>query len=234
MMLEKIRIFLMKMFYHKDQEVSKLRGNCGPNISLKVEEFGKDMRLWTTVPNGVDVFKTYSYNRYKVDLAAHIFTSNLWMLSDIPCVHGQVAINFIHKDPIQFFSSWFHKDKYVATHMENILPVRGSNMLPRIEFTNPLPHLVRRVPGRPKIKRVKHASKSQDAKYLSQRCYDGTPPASEYSVHDGAPPVSKSGSLANTPKKRTKMIARRGGKAKITGPRHKTPKKTHDKQPMRQ
>ncbi|CAI9298785.1 unnamed protein product [Lactuca saligna] len=141
-----------------------------PNIQLNLNEFGKDMRLWIVVPSGGDVFETrYGYNGYKVDLANHTCPCNLWRLSGIPCVDSQAAINYVHKDPSEFISSWFHKDKYVATYIQNIQPVGGSNLWPVTEFIKPLPPLVRRMPGRPKVNRVKHASELEDAKYPSQR-----------------------------------------------------------------
>ncbi|CAH1432181.1 unnamed protein product [Lactuca virosa] len=156
--------------------------------------------------------------------------------------------------------------------------------------------------GRPKVKRVKHASESQDVKYPSQwlkvprtvRCgnfqelghnkisckngevpkphvpkrkirkprkdmggkpifdqlplvmpatplrhgdagvHDGAPLVSKFGVQDGAPHVSQSGGLVDTPRKRTNMVPRRGGKAKISRPRNKTLKKAHGKQPLSQ
>nr|KAJ0186650.1 hypothetical protein LSAT_V11C900500190 [Lactuca sativa] len=145
-MLEEIRILFMKRFFHQGQEATKWRGNYGPNIQLKLNEFGKDMRLWRMVPSGGDVFETrYGYNGYKVDLANHTCTCNLWMLSGIPCVHSQAAINY------------------------NKQPIGGSNLWLMTEFIKPLPPLVRRMSGRPKVNRVKHASESEDAKYPSQR-----------------------------------------------------------------
>nr|KAJ0196374.1 hypothetical protein LSAT_V11C700363940 [Lactuca sativa] len=121
------------------------------------------MRLWTMVPSGGDVFETrYGYNRYKFDLANHSCTCNLWMLSGIPCVHSQAAINYVHKDLSEFISSWFHKDKYVATYSQNIQPIGGSNLWPMTEFIKPLPPPARRMSGRPKVNRVKHASESED------------------------------------------------------------------------
>ncbi|CAH1412475.1 unnamed protein product [Lactuca virosa] len=228
----------MKRFFHQGQEVAKWRGNYGPNIQLKLNEFGKDMRLWTVVPSGGDVFET-----------------------------SQDEINYVYKDPSQFLSSWFHKDKYVATYSQNIQPVGGSNLWPMTEFIKPLPPLVRRMPGRPKVNRVKHASESQDAKYPSQRKIgrprkDGggqpifdqfppvkpaiprsvaaPPPVSECGDQVGGPdiprsdvtppPVSESGNQVGganvSPLKLTKMMARRGGKTKVSGSRNKTPKKT--------
>nr|KAJ0219824.1 hypothetical protein LSAT_V11C200062670 [Lactuca sativa] len=84
------------------------------------------------------------------------------MLSGIPCVHGQATINYLHRDPLKFLSPWFHKDKLIATYMDNIL-------LQRTDFVKTLPPLVRRMPGRPKVNRRKHASESQDSKYPTQR-----------------------------------------------------------------
>nr|KAJ0223085.1 hypothetical protein LSAT_V11C200064690 [Lactuca sativa] len=285
------------------QEATKWRGNYGPNIQIKLNEFGKDMRLWTVVPSGGDVFETrYGYNGYKVDLANHTCTCNLWMLSGISCVHSQAAINYVHKDPSEFIYSWFYKDKYVATYSQNIQHVGGSNLWPMTEFIKPLPPLVRRIPGRPKVNRVKHASKSKDAKYPSQRLkvtrtlrcgkcqqlghnkilctndevpkppipkrkigrprkdgggqpiFDQFPPVettiprsdvapptvsecgdqvsgTDVSRSDVTPPlVSKSGNQVGgpniSPLKRTKMMARRGRKTKVSGSRNKTPKKT--------
>nr|KAJ0227058.1 hypothetical protein LSAT_V11C100029720 [Lactuca sativa] len=302
-MLEEIRILLMKRFFHQGQEATKWRGNYGPNIQLKLNVFGKDMRLWTVVPSGGDVFETrYGYNGYKVDLANHTCTCNLWMLSGIPCVHSQAVINYVHKDPSEFISSSFHKDKYVATYSQNIQPIGGSNLWPMTEFIKPLPPLVRRMPGRPKVNRVKHASESEDAKYPSQRLkvtrtvrcgkcqqlghnkisctndevpkphvpkrkigrprkdgggqpiFDQFPPVEptiprsddapptvsecgdQVSGTDvlrsdvTPPPVSKSGNQVGgpniSPLKRTKMMASRRGKTKVSGSRNKTPKKT--------
>ncbi|KAL4583176.1 hypothetical protein LXL04_007742 [Taraxacum kok-saghyz] len=132
--------------------------------------FGKNMRLWTVVPSGGDVFETrYAFNGYKVDLSAHTCTCNLWMIYGIPCVHAQAVINFIHKDAVNFIDSWYHKKNYIAVYTDNILPVNGSNMWPRTEFIKPLPPLVRRMPGRPKVKRRKHATEAEDAKYPTQR-----------------------------------------------------------------
>ena len=43
-MLEEIRIYLMRRFSHQRQEVSKWRGNFGPNVIDKMNLFGKNMR----------------------------------------------------------------------------------------------------------------------------------------------------------------------------------------------
>ncbi|CAI9303471.1 unnamed protein product [Lactuca saligna] len=49
------------------------------------------------------------------------------------------------------------------------VPVGGSNLWLMNKLIKSLPPLVRRMPGRPKVNRVKHASESEDAKYPFQR-----------------------------------------------------------------
>ena len=128
-MLEEIRIYLMDRFFHQSQILTTWRGDYGPNTMAKVAEFGKDMRyfyfsllklikcntnyacsdcrLWKVIPSGGRLFETrYGYNGYKVDLDAHTCTCHLWDLAGIPCVHGQAAINYIHRDPREFISIW--------------------------------------------------------------------------------------------------------------------------------
>ncbi|CAH1440416.1 unnamed protein product [Lactuca virosa] len=60
---------------------------------------------------------------------------------------------------------------------------------------------------------------------------DGAPLVSGSGGQDGAPPVSESGDqdsgLVVNRMKRTKIMARRGRKNKVSGPMQKTPKKAH-------
>ncbi|KAL4583186.1 hypothetical protein LXL04_007752 [Taraxacum kok-saghyz] len=120
-----------------------------PNVIDKMNLFGKNMRLWTVVPSGGNVFETrYAFNGYKVDLSAHTCTCNLWMIYGIPCVHAQAAINFIHKDVLNFIDSWYHKKNYIAVYTDNILPENAWEA---------------------KSKRRKHATEAEDAKYPTQR-----------------------------------------------------------------
>ncbi|XP_023738192.1 uncharacterized protein LOC111886191 [Lactuca sativa] len=128
-MLEEIRIYLMNRFYHQAATVSQWKGDYGPNTLEKIKEFGKHMRFWIVIPSGGALFETrHGYSAYKVDLDAHSCSCRLWEISGLPCVHAQAAINFTHRDPTDFISFWFHKDKFIETYRDNILPVNGSNM----------------------------------------------------------------------------------------------------------
>nr|KAJ0189575.1 hypothetical protein LSAT_V11C800413560 [Lactuca sativa] len=155
-MLEEIRIYLMNRFYHQAAIVSQWKGDYGPNTLEKIKEFGKHMRFWIVIPSGGALFETrHGYSAYKI--------------SGLPCVHTQAAINFTHKDPADFISFWFHKAKFIETYRDNILPINGSNMWPYTEYLKPLPPLVRRMLGRPKTKRRRHALDCQDSKFPNQK-----------------------------------------------------------------
>ncbi|CAH1450697.1 unnamed protein product [Lactuca virosa] len=98
-------------------------------------------RLRKVIPSGGYLFEIrYTYDGYKA------------------------TITYVHKDPIYFKSSWFHKDKLIATYMENILLVGGSKMWQRTDFIKPLPPLVRRMLGRPKVKEPKVEVKEHEVK----------------------------------------------------------------------
>nr|KAJ0208631.1 hypothetical protein LSAT_V11C400205560 [Lactuca sativa] len=83
--------------------------------------------------------------------------------------HTQAAINFTHRDPAVFISFWFHKDKFIETYRDNILHVKGSNMWPYTEYLKPLPPFLRRMSGRPKTKRRRHALECHDSKFPTQK-----------------------------------------------------------------
>nr|KAJ0209517.1 hypothetical protein LSAT_V11C400185950 [Lactuca sativa] len=128
------------------------------------------MRFWIVIPGGRELFETrHGYSAYKVDLDAHSCSCRLWEISGLPCVHAQVAINFTHRDPTDFISFWFHKDKFIETYRDTMLPINGSNMWPYTEYLKPLPPLLRRMSGRPKTKRRRHASECQDSKFPTQK-----------------------------------------------------------------
>ncbi|CAH1447328.1 unnamed protein product [Lactuca virosa] len=157
-------------FYHQAATVSQRKGDYGPNTLEKIKEFGKHMSFWIVIPSGGALFETrHGYSAYKVDLDAHSCSCRLWEISGLPCVHAQAAINFTHRDPTDFISFWYHKDKFIEIYKDNILPVNGSNMWPYTEYLKPLPPLVRRMPGRPKTKRRRHASECQDSKFPTQK-----------------------------------------------------------------
>lgn len=97
----------------------------------------------------------------------------MWELSGIPCVHACAAMNYTHQHPDEYISDWFSKNKFVETYKGNIRPLNGSSMWAKTPYTKPLPPMARRMPGRPKTKRRKHATED-DSGYKRVRASGGS------------------------------------------------------------
>ncbi|XP_052620937.1 uncharacterized protein LOC128126840 [Lactuca sativa] len=142
-MFEEIRLCMMERLFNLKQEACKWE--------LYVH------------PSGLNAFEVRNgFHSYGVSLEGMYCTCRLWELSGIPCVHAQATIIYTQQDPARFISTWFVKDKFLATYESNILHVNGSNMWEPTPYTKPLPPTERRMPGRPCMKRKRHVSEHQD------------------------------------------------------------------------
>ncbi|CAI9298269.1 unnamed protein product [Lactuca saligna] len=153
--------FLRKMDDIKEAE--KWESVVCPAAIKKMNKFGEDLRNWNVNPSGPSIFEARNgLEGYVVNLQSRVCSCRLWDISGIPCVHAQCAILFTGQDPVHFISEWFHVDRFKAIYANNILPVNGRNLWPRTSYIKPLPPLARRMPGRPTLKRKRHATESQD------------------------------------------------------------------------
>lgn len=76
-------------------------------------------------------------------------------------MHAICAINKLQRDPKDYVSHWFKKEKFKAAYQFHISPVLSSNYWVTSPFPKPLPPKVRRMPGRPTIKRKRHPSEKE-------------------------------------------------------------------------
>ncbi|CAH1423016.1 unnamed protein product [Lactuca virosa] len=121
-----------------------------PNLKCKEMQAIIQSRSWYVHPSGLNAFEVRNgFHSYGVNLEGMYCTCRLWELSGMPCVHAQATIIYTQQDPARFISTWFGKDKFLATYESNILPVNGSNMWEPTPYTKPLPPIERRMPGRP-------------------------------------------------------------------------------------
>ncbi|KAL4586045.1 hypothetical protein LXL04_010676 [Taraxacum kok-saghyz] len=179
-MLEEILLYVMERFFRMADKHNTWREDICPAILKKLEEWCQDVRylqckfnslselvitlyieirLWIVVASETNVFKVrLGFDAYQVDLDQKFCTCRLWAVFGIPCIHACAAMNFTHHQPQDFISEWFTKKKFAETYIGNIRPLNGSNMWARAPYTKPFPPIVRRMPGRPKIRRRKHVT----------------------------------------------------------------------------
>ena len=195
-MLEEIRLYVMERFHRMADKHDTWREDICPAILKKLQEWCQDVRylqckfnslselvinfyieirLWTVVASETNVFEVrLGFDGYQVDLDQKFCTCRLWAVSGIPCIHACAAMNFTHHQPQDYISEWFTKKKFAETYIGNIRPLNGSNMWARAPYTKPLPPIVRRMPGRPKVKRRKHVTEVDKGGYRRIRASGGT------------------------------------------------------------
>ena len=109
------------------------------------------------IPTGNDAFEVRNGSHaFKVDLSTRTCNCRLWQLSGLPCIHATSAIMSVNLYPKQFVRNWFRKGLYQATYNNFLHPVGGTDFWPdQSQFSTVLPPILKKMPGRPRKKRIR-------------------------------------------------------------------------------
>ncbi|XP_071713468.1 uncharacterized protein [Rutidosis leptorrhynchoides] len=153
-MLEDIRVYLMQRIFNMNQKAQDLQDFICPSVRKHLEILKKKLGNWSVYPSIYQEFEVIGFEEsYSVNLATRKCSCRLWDASGIPCVHAAKAYSFVHKDPDESVSNWYTKQMWLSAYSYPIHPVtfnRGQSELDPI-----LPPINRRMPGRPKKKRIR-------------------------------------------------------------------------------
>nr|KAJ0187152.1 hypothetical protein LSAT_V11C900491060 [Lactuca sativa] len=148
-MLDEIRIYIMDRFAHMIKEITKWNSRICPVV------------FWLVIHSQQHVFEARrGCDSYMVDLDGRHCTCRLWDLAGIPCVHAFATINYIQQTPDEYIDHMFSKEQFLKCYSANITTVNGSNLWPQTEFIKPLPLVLRRMRGRPKVNRRRHVTEN--------------------------------------------------------------------------
>ena len=93
----------------------------------------------------------------------------MWQLSGIPCVHATKVILYINKTPESYVPPMFKTDMYHSTYNNYMKPVDGIDFWPdQSMYTVVLPPKPRKMPGRPRKKRIRSSSEGGSPKRVSR------------------------------------------------------------------
>ncbi|GJT45153.1 multidrug resistance-associated protein 5 [Tanacetum coccineum] len=113
------------------------------------------------VPSGESRFKVRDgYEGFKVDKRLRTCTCMGWQLTGLPCQHRFASIYFLHKDPKEYVSEWYTKERFVSSYNHYIEGVNVMDQWPITSYQNPKPPIIRRMPGRPPHKRKRDVSEN--------------------------------------------------------------------------
>ena len=156
-MLEELRLYMMEKLFK-----SKLKawsGNVSPAIRQKLNVLKDQQRYWEVLPSGQNQFETRCANEaFHVDLEKRTCSCRLWQLNGYGCVHSVASICFMNREVEEYVDPIFTRSMYDKTYQFQIFPMNGYQLWPETTFIPPLPPKSRRMPGRPKTKRVRSAS----------------------------------------------------------------------------
>ena len=96
-----------------------------------------------------------------VDLNGCTCSCRRWDLTGFPCIHGCSAIYYARRQPEEFVSSWYKKEKYFEAYENLIQPVQGMKFWEPSENKCIIPPSFKRQPGRPKKRRHREGDENE-------------------------------------------------------------------------
>ncbi|GJV58948.1 hypothetical protein Tco_1465048 [Tanacetum coccineum] len=73
------------------------------------------------------------------------------------CQVVRAALYFLHREPEEYVSEWYNKEKFMSAYSHYIEGLNGMDQWPATSYQKPLPPIIRRMPGRPPHKRKRDA-----------------------------------------------------------------------------
>ncbi|GJX94027.1 multidrug resistance-associated protein 5 [Tanacetum coccineum] len=156
-MLEAIRVIVLERM-NKMREISR-KWNLGvcPNIKKRLEWLKEQQRFWHVIPAGGNLYEVRSGSEgFTVDEGKRTCSCRMWQLSGLPCVHATKVIFLINRVPESYVPAWFETDMYFVAYHNYVKPVPGMNFWPdQSMYSTVLPPKPRKMPGRPRKKRIR-------------------------------------------------------------------------------
>nr|GEW03648.1 multidrug resistance-associated protein 5 [Tanacetum cinerariifolium] len=107
---------------------------------------------------------------FTVNEGKRTYSCRMWQLSGLHCVHATKVILLINRLPKSYVPTWFKTDMYFVTYHNYVKPVCGMNFLPdQNMYCTVLPPKPKKMPSRPKKKRIRAISEGCSSTRVSKR-----------------------------------------------------------------
>ncbi|XP_078433613.1 uncharacterized protein LOC144704905 [Wolffia australiana] len=169
-MLEEVRGAVMQRVAKKRELFSNRTDTLCPRIREVVKENKKKSRRCTFRHAEKYQFEVTDLgSRFVVDILHKTCSCGYWELRGIPCPHAICCIHWVKEEPVIFVSECFKKDVYQLANTYAIPPMNDKNLWSEVDGSYVFSPLVRRQPGRPKLKkRIDVAEKEPTVHRLSR------------------------------------------------------------------
>ncbi|CAI9289987.1 unnamed protein product [Lactuca saligna] len=155
-MLEEIRLYVMERMYNQKIKGHKWDMEICSSIRKRIEKMKEEQRYWDVIPSGEEEYEVkLAHEVYAVHLESKTCGCRAWQLSGIPCVHAIAAILYLNGNVEDYVAVWFKTSLFGSCYRYPVKPINGANMWHDVLFDPILPPRRRRMPGRPKVNRMK-------------------------------------------------------------------------------
>ncbi|XP_057774977.1 uncharacterized protein LOC130993934 [Salvia miltiorrhiza] len=153
-MLEDIRCSLMERQVKKLSILENWKDSICLQIRKKLENLKMHSRNCQVHPAMGGKFEVHHHDdKFVVVIKSRTCTCRVWELNGIPCMHAIAALTFLKVDPVAYVHEYYTIKRYILAYAFGLESLYGKKMWPDVEGYTVLPPHIRRMPGRPKLKR---------------------------------------------------------------------------------
>ncbi|XP_074297667.1 uncharacterized protein LOC141628419 [Silene latifolia] len=153
-LMEWIRRYVMKMTCEKREGLQKYEDRLMPYINKYMKWATDEARFGKALQSKDDNFEVdFKGQRWVVHLNQRKCNCGNWQLSGLPCTHAMVCILKQRLVGDDFVDVAYTKERYAMTYEPAISPIPGVRQWDKSGLPEPLPPLIRKMPGRPSKKR---------------------------------------------------------------------------------
>ncbi|XP_057808518.1 uncharacterized protein LOC131022996 [Salvia miltiorrhiza] len=157
-MLEEIRISLMVRQVKKMTDIDKVEDTLCPLIRKKLDKLSADSKHCMPYPALGGKFEIHiEGDKFVVHVENRTCTCRVWQTVGIPCLHAIAAIEFMEHDPASYVNEYYTIEQYKQAYSFGLEPLNGERLWPQVEGYVVKPPSIRKMPGRPKLKRKRAA-----------------------------------------------------------------------------
>ncbi|XP_074265607.1 uncharacterized protein LOC141588047 [Silene latifolia] len=152
--MEWMRRYIMKRHYEKRERANKYEKPFMPYIDKCFKRLIAERRYCKIYSSRNTNFEVdYKGGSFTVKLINQVCNCKHWELSGIPCVHAMACILEQRHIPEDYVDQAYSKDKYLLAYTPAIDHMPGVAHWEKFDQEEPLPPLMRRMPGRPSKKK---------------------------------------------------------------------------------
>ena len=165
-MLDRIRKRQMKMMSDRHDESLMWNSVLCPTLEVKLASRIEEARTLKVIKSSEFIFEVESHHTHCVDLFSSVCSCRRWRIEGFPCKHAVAAIQGKHDNIYNYIDPHFYVSKFRETYSHAIQPIPNEERLNDADVEEPVifPPNIKKVPGRPKKKRMQNTGSMRQPK----------------------------------------------------------------------